>query len=243
MKIGILGMGIGKVFAKVCQDLGYEVQVYDLIEEKCRGFSWNPNLEEECQKIIVCLPDRFHYRVTKRLLRKKKDVLLVKPATKSVERLKKLYSLAQKNNVVFKVALNNRFRKEIPEKKWTFFKAKWIGSIDNIPKWRNKKDIWWDLGIHLIDLFLYSRKRKDSQGIIEVEYGPREKSILEIEWWKGNRKISSLKDGIQGKFNDEYTFRNCVLDWLRTKETSIDENYIKVMKIISKYKGREKTFL
>jgi predicted dehydrogenase len=240
MKIGILGMGIGKVFAKACQNLGYEVQVYDLDKEKCKGFPYNFNLEKDCQKIIVCLPDELHYKVSKRLIEKRKDVLLVKPATKSIKKLRRLYKLAQKNNVVFKVALNNRFRKEIPKEDFDVFKAQWIGSLENVPRWRDKNDVYWDLGIHLVDLFLFSRKSKKSKGFFQVAYGLKEESFLKVEWWRNNKKISEIKDGVKGRFNDEYTFQNCVLDWLNTKKTLIDKNYIKAMKIISNLKKVEK---
>jgi len=244
MKIGILGMGIGRVFAKVCQDLGYEVQVYDLIEEKCRGFIRNPNLEEECQKIIICLPDNLHYRVSKRLLEKRKDVLLVKPATRSVKKLIRLYKLARQKNVVFKVALPQRFRKELPKKDWDGFMAWWQGSEEDVPKWRKKEDVWWDLGIHLVDLFYFTGGKdfKDQVRFLFVSYVPKEECQLYVLWDNHGESVSGFRDGKLGKYNDEYTFRNCVLDWLETKETSVDENYIKAMETISKYKGREKIF-
>ena len=239
MRIGILGMGIGKVFAEVCQKIGYEVQVYDLDKQRCKGFLYNSDLIEDCQKIIVCLPDSFHYSFTKELLQRKKDVLLVKPATRSVEKLTELYELAQKNKVIFKVALNNRFRKEIPKNNWDLFMGLWSGDMKNVPNWRDEGDVWWDLGIHLVDLFLFTKKNDKQKGVIGVRYSTSSQSGLFVVWEKDRKGVSLIVDGIQGKFNDEYTFRDCVIDWLNTKRTVIDKNFLKAIEIISTVKDEK----
>jgi len=235
MKIGVLGMGIGKIFAKVCKKLGYEPLVFDTERKKCQGFQFEPELIKKCDYIIVCLPDFLHYPVTKRLLKKKKNVLLVKPATGDFKKLKELYRLAIKKNVIFKVALNNRFRKEIPQKSWDVFKGEWFGSLNKVPRWRKKNDFWLDLGIHLLDLYLFSfsqRRNIRYKGIFQIGYVKNKDSYLRIKWFKNKEIVSEVFDGIKGRFNDEYTFEACVKDWLQTKETKEDKIFLKILKDI-----------
>ncbi|MEM1002370.1 MAG: Gfo/Idh/MocA family oxidoreductase [Bacteroidota bacterium] len=67
----------------------------------------------ELDAVLVSTPYFNHYELAKKILREKKNLLLEKPATSTLEELEDLRSIAKTENVVFSIALHAAYGKEI----------------------------------------------------------------------------------------------------------------------------------
>ncbi len=117
----------------------------------------------------ICTPEKYKFDLAKKLINNKVNVLVEKPFILNKERSNKLKKLLKKNKTSLYVAYNHRFEPNIIKMK-KLLDRKVIGKIYNVDlhygngtsklwknKWReSKKDsIIDDLGVHLLDIFLF----------------------------------------------------------------------------------------
>jgi predicted dehydrogenase len=120
-------------------------------------------------KVYVCTPEHAKYKTIKFLLENSKHVLVEKPFCISSLQKKKLQKIIKKKNSSLYVAYNHRFEPHIMEVKDILDRGD-IGKIYSVNlyygngtaglwknSWRekNKYSIVDDLGVHLLDTFLY----------------------------------------------------------------------------------------
>jgi predicted dehydrogenase len=121
------------------------------------------------KKAYICTPESEKYKTIKYLLENKKHILVEKPLTLSVIENGKIEKLIKKKKSTLYVAYNHRFEPHIKTVKEVIEKKE-IGKIYSVNlyygngtaqlwknSWRekNKYSIIDDLGVHLLDTFLY----------------------------------------------------------------------------------------
>ena len=121
------------------------------------------------KKAYICTPESEKYKTIKYLLENKKHILVEKPLTLSVIENRKIEKLIKKKKSTLYVAYNHRFEPHIKTVK-EIIEKKEIGKIYSVNlyygngtarlwknSWRekNKYSIIDDLGVHLLDTFLF----------------------------------------------------------------------------------------
>lgn len=187
LKIGIAGFGkIGKIRAQEIQKNSQVklVAIYDVIEAECNDKdvifcnSYESLLEQNLDAIFICTYNNVLADYTIQALKKGIHVFCEKPPARTLQELKEVDKIYQKNNnLVLKYGFNHRYHysvmkaKEIIES-GDLGKIMWMrgvygkaGSIDFNKNWRNYKKysgggILIDQGIHMLDLILYFTQEK-----------------------------------------------------------------------------------
>jgi UDP-N-acetylglucosamine 3-dehydrogenase len=119
-------------------------------------------IKEKPDIISICVPTSFHYIVAKDCLMLKKNILLEKPISTTVEEAKKLVALAKKNKVHFMVGHIERYNPAVIKVKELIKKGE-LGKITSIiarriggfPYRIRDANIMVDLAIHDIDIVNY----------------------------------------------------------------------------------------
>ncbi len=111
--------------AKQCAPDFVHSAVYSFSEEEAKAFSAKHNIgliytdldklaeSKEVDAVYIANPNAFHYATSKRLLEGGKHVICEKTSVVTSEQLKKLYEIADKNNVIFMEAMKGLYLPEI----------------------------------------------------------------------------------------------------------------------------------
>jgi predicted dehydrogenase len=121
------------------------------------------------KKAYICTPESEKFKTIKYLLENNKHILVEKPLTLSKVENNQIKTLLKKRKSTLYIAYNHRFEPHIKKVKNILYKKK-IGKIYSVNlyygngtaqlwknSWRekNKYSIIDDLGVHLLDIFLY----------------------------------------------------------------------------------------
>jgi predicted dehydrogenase len=127
--------------------------------------------EQELDAVIIATPTNTHKEIAINCLSTGKDVLVEKPLARTYAEAKEIVDAAKKHKKILMVGMNLRYRpdtmllrsiinsSEIGDP--FYVKCGWIRSQSSLEKWFTQKDIAGggviiDLGIHLLDLALWS---------------------------------------------------------------------------------------
>ena len=161
----------------------------------------------------VCTPEKNKFILVEKLVKKKINILVEKPFILKPSQVKKLKKLLKKNKNSLYVAYNHRFEPNIIKIK-NLLNKKIIGRIYNTElyygngtaklwknKWRERKkdSIIDDLGVHLLDIFLFIFGFLPSK----VKYTLRKKNEL--------RCYDYCQFNSTDKFNTNFTVS--LIDW------------------------------
>lgn len=123
MRIGIIGCGtIAATYFQSLERLTglYEVTaLYDILPEKSRAYAFSEKMicgsvgelasRADVDCVVISTPAHTHCAIAEQCLRRKKHVLMEKPAAMRLSEIRKLYDLAQEMGVVFHVAFHSSF--------------------------------------------------------------------------------------------------------------------------------------
>ena len=168
MKNLIIGYGVqGKKRAKFLRKKNLQILDPYKKNSNYKKLS-NVNLND-FKYAYVCTPEKYKFNLVNKLINHKVNVLVEKPFILSKSKSNKLKKILKKNKTSLYVAYNHRFEPHIITIK-RLLEKRIIGKIYNIElyygngtsklwknKWReNKKNsIIDDLGVHLLDIFLF----------------------------------------------------------------------------------------
>ena len=175
MNIGIIGFGkIGKIRAASIRVLRPNASIfyYDTLVEgdvnDVDNIINNPSIDI----VIICTPNNSHKELTIQSLKNNKHVFCEKPPTMNLEEMEEVMAAERLTNKKLIYGFNHRHRESIKKIKEivdseVFGKVLWIRGrygkeVDEnfYNDWRSKKEmagggIFFDQGIHMLDLFLY----------------------------------------------------------------------------------------
>jgi len=167
-RVGVVGVGhMGDFHARVYREIPYVdlVAVVDVSVDRAREvaekyhttpFTDYRDIYGLVDAVSICVPTSLHYTVTADFLAQKKDILLEKPMTTSIEEAEDLISLARDAGVLLQVGHVERFNAAVCELKNVVQNPIFIESKRLGPKTPRIDDagVILDLAIHDIDIVL-----------------------------------------------------------------------------------------
>ena len=177
ISIGILGAGIAaSMHCKALDAISIDISkyVFDIDEDRAKNFAF----EHKCQyikdidcllqnvgSVIIATPERTHFELVNKALKANKNVLCEKPMASSVKEACDMFKLSKTVETVCTIGFNYRFFEIINVlREIDFYSIKKISlSLYRLYRddWkRNETRVLLDLGIHLIDLLRFIKRKE-----------------------------------------------------------------------------------
>jgi predicted dehydrogenase len=178
MRIGIIGTGVmGKHHLRIVDSIP-ELQLTCAMDHnsehldsacspyKIQKFNDYKNMVNSVDAVMIATPTISHYEIGKYFLEKKKNILIEKPITSTLEQADELINIAKKNNLTIAVGHMERFNPVVEYvnklvKKPVFIEIQRLGSFS--PRSLDV-DVIMDLMIHDLDIIL----QWDQSGIKQI---------------------------------------------------------------------------
>ena len=153
-------------------------------------------LKSDFDGFIVATPAETHFKLAKKIITCKKDLLVEKPLTLSIEHAESLVSLARENNISLMVGHVLLFHPAIIKIKELIDLGK-IGKLQyiysnrlNLGKVRTEENVFWSLAPHDISIFQYFTdnsfpKNIKSRGSIFLQKGIYDSTLTTLEYEQG----------------------------------------------------------
>ena len=152
-------------------------------------------LEKDFDGFIIATPAETHFELAKKIIKNKKDLLVEKPLTLSVEDSKTLVELSKENNVNLMVGHVLLFHPAIIKIKKIIESGR-IGKLQyiysnrlNLGKVRTEENVFWSLAPHDISIFQYFTnsfpQKIKATGSSFIQKGIHDSTLTTIEYEKG----------------------------------------------------------
>jgi predicted dehydrogenase len=201
-RVGVVGVGhMGDFHARVYREIpGVDlVAVVDVREDRAREiaekyhsvpFTDYRDIYGLTDAVSICVPTSLHYSVAKDFIAQKKDILLEKPMTTSIEEAEDLISRARKEQVLLQIGHVERFNAAVSELKNVVKNPIFIESKRLGPKTPRIDDagVILDLAIHDIDIVLSivpSQIEKINVAATSVYSGLEDIANIQMEFTNG----------------------------------------------------------
>jgi predicted dehydrogenase len=146
----------------------------------------------EISAVIVATPTDTHFDVSIKCLEAGKNILVEKPIARDYKETAKIVEVAEKNNKILMVGMNNRFRNDVMLQR-TFIKSKELGDVfyvktgwlkmkSSAEKWFTETEkagggVFIDNGIAMLDLGMWMMDFPEVKSVTAVNYYHNTKKV------------------------------------------------------------------